>query len=158
MRLIDDLRNALGSINTDDLQVDVKTAPAIKTQADAVLTFYSEAVKTASENSASQETDDFKEGTLEVDVTAVSGTTPVLRIEVQTSPDNVTFFHCDTIADKEREGNLTRLTAPVTGAGISTVSKHILWIKNLSRYTRLALTIAGTTPSFTFTAKVTAYA
>lgn len=158
LQLIDDLRNALGSVNTDDLQVDVKTAPVIKTQADAVLTFYDAAVKTASENSASQASDKFKEGLLEVNVTAVSGTTPTLVVAVETSEDDVTWFHNTTLADKQRQGSLTRLTAPTDEAKITTVTKHVAWLKNLSRHTRLALTIDGTTPSFTLTAKVTPYA
>ena len=158
LQLIDDLRNALGSVNTDDLQVDVKTAPVVKTQADAVLTFYDAAVKTASENSASQASDDFRDGLLEVDVTAVSGTTPTLIVAVETSEDDVTWFHNTVLTDKERQGSLTRLTAPTDEAKIKKISEHLAWIKNLSRYIRLVLTIGGTTPSFTLTAKVTPYA
>lgn len=158
LQLIDDLRNTLGSVNTDDLQIDVKTAPVIKTQADAVLTFYAAAVKTASENSAGQASDKFKDGLLEVNVTAVSGTTPTLIVEVETSEDDVTYFHSATLTEKLVAGSLTRLTAPTTEAQIQTVSKHKMWLNNLSRYTRLALTIGGTTPSFTITAKVTPYA
>ena len=158
LQLIDDLRNALGSVNTDDLQTDVKTLPVIKTQADSVLIFYNAAVKTSSENSASQATDAFRDAILEVDVTAVSGTTPTLIAAVETSDDDTTWFHNTILADKERQGSLTRLTAPTDEAKITTVSKHIAWLKNLSRYTRLVLTIGGTTPSFTITAKVTPYA
>lgn len=158
LQLIDDMRNALGSVNTDDLQIDVKTAPVIKTQADAVLTFYSAVVKTASENSASQACDAFRDAILEVDVTAVSGTTPTLIVAVETSEDNINWFHNTILADKERQGSLTRLTAPTDEAKITTVSKHVAWLKNLSRFIRLVLTIGGTTPSFTITAKVTPYA
>lgn len=32
LQLIDDLRNALGSVDTDDLQVDIKTAPTLTVQ------------------------------------------------------------------------------------------------------------------------------
>jgi len=158
LQLIDDLRNALGSVNLDDLQIDVKTAPIIKTQADTVLTFYSASVKTASENSASQATDKFRDAILEVDVTAVSGTLPTLIVAVETSEDDSTWFHNTVLADKERQGVLTRLTVPTDEAKITTVTKHIAWLKNLSRYMRLVLTIGGTTPSFTITAKVTPYA
>jgi len=158
LQLIDDLRNALGSVNTDDLQIDVKTMPVIKTQADAVLTFYSAAVKTASENSASQASDAFRDAMLVVNVTAVSGSTPTLIVAVETSDDNITWFHNTILVDKERPGSLTRLTAPTDEAKITTVSKHIAWLNNLSRYTRLVLIIGGTTPSFTITAEVTPYA
>ena len=123
-----------------------------------IITFYDAAVKTASENSAAKEVYPARSGIVEVDVTAVSGTTPVLRVFVETSPDNVTWFHCASVSEKERQGNLTRLTAPVTGAGINDVRKVVAWVENLSRYVRLALTITGTTPSFTFSSKVTLYA
>lgn len=130
----------------------------IKEYVDKVLTFYSAAVKTASENSASQASDKFRDGLLEVDVTAVSGTTPTLIVTVETSEDDVTYFHSATLTEKLAAGSLIRLTAPTTEAMIQTVSKHKMWLKNLSRYTRLALTIAGMSPSFTLTAKVTPYA
>lgn len=154
----DEIRKAFGSVNLDDLQVDVKTLPVIKTQADAVLTFYSGAVKTASEYSASQASDKFRDAVLEVDVTAVSGTTPTLIVAAETSEDDVTWFHNTILTDKERQGSLTRLTVPTDEAKITTVTKHIVWLRNLSRHMRLSLTIAGTTPSFTLTAKVTPYA
>lgn len=123
-----------------------------------ILTFYNAAVKTATENSAAQACDDFIDAILEVDITAVSGTTPTLIVAVETSEDGITWFHNTILADKERQGSLTRLTAPTDEAKITTVSKHVAWLKNLSRSMRLALTIGGTTPSFTITAKVTPYA
>jgi len=158
LNLIADLRNALGSENIDDFRTVVRGMPVIKTQADAVLTFYSAAVKTASENSASQASNAFRDAMLVVDVTAVSGTTPTLIVAVETSDDNITWFHNTILVDKERPGSLTRLTAPTDEAKITTVSSHIARLKNLSRYTRLVLTIGGTTPSFTITAEVTPYA
>lgn len=123
-----------------------------------IITFYNNATKTASENSASYLIHPHKEGILEVDVTAVSGTSPTLVIAVETSEDGTTWFHNTILADKDRQGNLTRLTAPTDEAKITTVSKHVCWLKNLSRYVRFVLTIAGTTPSFTITAKGTFYA
>lgn len=123
----------------------------------AVLTFYTAAVKTASENSASQASSAYRDALLEVDITAVSGTSPTLIIAVETSEDNVTWFHNTVLSDKERQGSLTRLTAPTDEAKITTVSKHVAWLRDLSAYIRLALTIGGTLPSFTITAKVTPY-
>ena len=121
------------------------------------LTIYDAAVKTVSENSEAK-VNFYKTGLLEIDITAVSGTTPTLVVEVETSEDGTTWFHNTTVTDKKRQGNLTRLTAPTDEAKITTVSKHITWLEKLSKYYRLALTIAGTTPSFTITAKVTSYA
>lgn len=122
-----------------------------------IIVIYNAAVKTASENGTSYLVHPFKEGILEVNVTAVSGTTPTLVIAVETSEDEITWFHNTILADKERQGSLTRLTVPTDEAKITTVTKHIAWLMNLSRYVRLVLTIAGTTPSFTITAKATLY-
>jgi len=130
----------------------------IKEYVDKALIFYTAAVKTASENSASQASDKIRDALLEVDVTAVSGTTPTLIVAVETSEDDVTWFHNTVLADKDRQGSLTRLTAPTDEAKITTITKHTAWLKDLSRYTRLALTIGGTNPSFTITVKVTPYA
>lgn len=122
-----------------------------------VVSFYAAATKTASENSASVRTTHFKKARLDVDVTAASGTTPTLVIEVQTSYDGTEWFPAATLTDKERQGSLTRLTAPTDEAKITVVGNYTCEIDNLSDYARLALTITGTTPSFTFTAKVTFY-
>lgn len=122
-----------------------------------IIVVYNAIAKTASENGTSYLTHPFKNGLLEVDVTAVSGTTPTLIVSVETSEDGTTWFHNTILADKERQGSLTRLTAPTDEAKITTVTKHIAWLMNLSRYARLVLTIGGTTPSFTITAKLTLY-
>jgi len=139
-------------------QVDVLSQPNIRAQEATNITFYSAAVKTESENSASQDTSKYRNAMLIVDVTAVSGTTPTLVIQVQTSPDGTNWYHNSMVTDKDREGSLTRLTAPTDEAKITTVSSHICWCKDLSKYTRLALTITGTTPSFTVSAVMTPYA
>lgn len=123
-----------------------------------IIVFYSAAVKTASEDGTSWLIHPHEEGVLTVDVTAVSGTSPTLVIAVETSEDGTTWFHNTIVADKDRQGDLVRLTAPTIEAKITTVSKHVAWLMNLSRYVRLVLTIAGTTPSFTITAKGSFYA
>lgn len=122
-----------------------------------IIVIYNAAVKTASEDGISYLIHPFQNGILEVNVTAASGTTPTLIITIETSEDGTTWFHNTILSDKERQGNLTRLTVPTDEAKITTVSKHIAWLYNLSRYMRLTLTIAGTTPSFTITAKATLY-
>jgi hypothetical protein len=68
-----------------------------------------------------------------VDVTAVSGTTPSLTVTVQDSPDGTTWTTRDTFGAKTAVSNETR-TLP----------------SGLDVFQRVAWTITGTTPSFTF--------
>jgi hypothetical protein len=66
LQLIDDLRNALGSVNTDDLQVDVKTAPTITVQSlggDKLLAYESVAVSSTSDTNLSAGTNTLVSGT-----------------------------------------------------------------------------------------------
>lgn len=72
-----------------------------------------------------------------VDITAVSGTTPSMTVNVEWSHDNVNWFIADP-ADA-----FTALTVAAKRVKIFTV-------KGL--YARLNYTISGTTPSFTFSA------
>lgn len=76
-----------------------------------------------------------------VNVTAATGTTPSLTIEVQWSQDGTTFASAAT------PDVFTAITA--TGAVVKSFQAK-------GRYARLKYTITGTTPSFTAT--VTAYA
>jgi hypothetical protein len=99
-----------------------------------------------------------KEGTLQVDVTAIGGTAPNLIIEVQTSYDNNEWFYCNTLTEKDTVGSLTRLTAPTTEAKILAAGNHMCWIDRLSNYIKLVYTIGGTsTPTFTLSAKATLF-
>lgn len=84
-----------------------------------------------------------------VNVTAVSGTTPTLTVKVQHSFDGTTF------ADVPGA-----VTASITGSGLTvltlfpgvTVAANAAVSYPLARFWRLAWTIGGTTPSFTFAA------
>lgn len=84
LQLIDDLRNALGSVNTDDLQVDVKTVPAdvdirdLTPAQDGVLVwgFDGAAIHQIKTDAA---------GDLQVDVKTFGATTPVVYNVIMTT-------------------------------------------------------------------------
>lgn len=67
-----------------------------------------------------------------LDVTAASGTTPTLDVTLQTSSDNATWATVGTFAQK------------------TAVSSERKAFSGLDRFVRVIWTIAGTTPSFTF--------
>jgi hypothetical protein len=66
-------------------------------------------------------------------ITAASGTTPTLDVVVQDSPDGITWTTRDTFPQQTAQGTVTR-ALPGT----------------LVAFQRVSWTIAGTTPSFTF--------
>lgn len=72
-----------------------------------------------------------------VDITAVSGTTPSMTVNVEWSNDNANWFQADT-AD-----SFTAATA---------AQKKVKEFVAKGLYARLNFTISGTTPSFTFAA------
>lgn len=72
-----------------------------------------------------------------VDITAVSGTTPSMTVTVEWSNDNATWFASDP-AD-----TFTAATA---------AQKRVKEFTVKGQYARLAYTISGTTPSFTWAA------
>lgn len=76
----------------------------------------------------------YSEVYLALDVTAVTGTVPTLDIKVQISPDGVIWYDEGT--------SFTQVTA----ASRPPVKK----ITNFGKNVRIAYTIGGTTPSFTF--------
>ena len=70
--------------------------------------------------------------TVFADVTAVTGTNPVISIRLETSPDNVLFFPKSDVL--------------VTNV----VDKATVTFENLGKYAQIAYTITGSTPDFTF--------
>lgn len=74
---------------------------------------------------------------LEVEVSAVSGTTPSMTVEVQWSMDGTTFGPVDTTAD--------------AFAAITAVGNVVKQFTAKAPFFRLAWTVTGTTPSFTVT-------
>lgn len=123
-----------------------------------LITFYSAVAKTASENGSSVLVPDFKRALITANITAVAGTSPTLIIGFETSEDDTTWFHNGIVVDKDRQGSLTRTSAPTDEAKITTVTKHILWLTHFSKYLRPYLTITGSAgQSFTITLKGTFY-
>lgn len=100
------------------------------------ITLLASAARTANHSSGHDEgaAAEHTEAVLFVDVTAVSGTTPSLTINVETSWDGVNWWPH------------TALTA-ITAAG-----KARQTLQFLGTYLRLNNTITGTTPSFTYSA------
>ena len=85
-----------------------------------------------------------------VNVTAVSGTTPSCVFRLQWSPDNgTTWIDWDTT-------NLATTAFTATGTAVLKVASDLPIVANASkndivgRQVRVATTISGTTPSFTF--------
>lgn len=108
------------------------------------VTVLSSAARTASSESSAQTVRDREEKGLGsralsifLDVTVVSGTVPTLDVEVQWSHDGTTF------ASAQAADSFTQITAATKVAKRFDVKG--------SHY-RLKWTIAGTTPSFTFSA------
>jgi hypothetical protein len=99
-------------------------------------TLVASAAQTATGNSGPLALNDASVLDLEVNVSAVSGTTPSMTLAVQWSNDGVNFGSPDGGGDT---------FAAVTAAG--TVAKQ-LTVKGL--WAQIGWTITGTTPSFTF--------
>jgi hypothetical protein len=89
-------------------------------------------VQTASTNGGGVGTSAYGTLRLTLNVTAVSGTTPSMTVNVQTSQDNATW---STIA------SFPAATAVGTSRKV---------FNGVDRFTRATTTITGTTPSFTF--------
>lgn len=109
----------------------------------ALGTIVASAARTATGNeTVARGTSDHNNLALTLNVTASSGTTPSLTLAVQWSADGTNFGAADP-ADA---------FAAVTGNGV--VSKAFT-VK--AAFWRLAWTISGTTPSFTFTVDAVTY-
>lgn len=77
----------------------------------------------------------YKELTVYIDATAVTGTSPSMTVTYQISPDGVAFYdHTAGVA--------------ITAAG----RQSIRIPANIGAFGRIAYAISGTTPSFTFSA------
>lgn len=128
----------------------------------AFVTIADTGAKTASFNSASQINYNARGAIITAIISAVSGTSPTLTAQLQWSPDNGTTWYAYGPATAALSGvgalgiliypthfedaSTTTLTALTTGL---TVAKLIN--APLPRTWRIAYTIAGTSPSFTFT-------
>lgn len=95
------------------------------------LTLFPSATKTATATGDAVETGDRRVARLKLDVTAASGTSPTLDVDVETSRDGSTWY---------TSGSFTQATA------VGGEEKLFM----LDRFVRAKATIGGTTPSFTF--------
>ncbi|MEW6095366.1 MAG: hypothetical protein AB1567_02400 [bacterium] len=71
-----------------------------------------------------------------LDITAASGTSPTLDVTIEYSPDGSRWFTHTSFSQK------------------TTTGKDTLRISSLGAYMRIKYTIAGTTPSFTFSVDI----
>lgn len=76
-------------------------------------------------------------GAAYLDITAASGTSPTLDVKIEDSLDGVTYYTAGTFAQKTGTGK-DRLNLPGP----------------LTKFARAVSTIAGTTPSFTYSVKL----
>ena len=95
--------------------------------------------RTASGEGASTDLSNTKELIVTLDVTAASGTTPTLDVKIQHSPDGVKW------------SDLGTAFAQKTG-----VAREVKVFTQYHRYVKAVYTIAGTSPSFTFSVEATA--
>lgn len=93
-----------------------------------------------------------EKGTIFVNVSAVSGTTPTLVLTLQASDDETDWYDVAVVIDDTTEGDLTRVTAPTTEAKIVSAGKYYVEVPSgIGRYIRIKGVVGGTTPSFTCT-------
>ena len=116
--------------------------PQIQSVRDAQSAFIKEATilasaaRTASGNSSSPiDVAAYAGGVIAIDVTAVSGTSPSMTVNVVTCSDSGTS-NC---------GFVHTASSAITATG-----KTLLKVNNFGRFVRIEYTISGTSPSFTF--------
>ncbi len=97
------------------------------------------AAQTASFNSGSVDLQKFRRAMFQIDIGAVSGTSPTFDAKLQESTDNVTFT--------DLAGTNVAITQITTAN--HTVTMEVRAGQLTKRYVRVAVTIGGTTPSFT---------
>lgn len=91
------------------------------------------AARTANGNSDVFEfPESFDELLVYLDITAVSGTSPTMTVSYETSPDGTRWFTHTSFAAKTATG------------------KDVLKLQQIGRKGRIAFTVGGTSPNFTF--------
>lgn len=95
------------------------------------------AAQTATNNSGSTQSGEYRSVTFFLNVTVATGTTPSMTVKVQDSPDNITWYDTGSAF------------AAVTVAGQSRLT-----VTTLGTYVRAVSTITGTTPSFTYSIQI----
>ncbi len=119
---------------------DAETNTLPLSQKTTVFTLHASAAETATGQSAGVDLSTHREALAELNVTAVTGTSPTMTVSFQTSDDNADWYNLGDAF-----------------AGVTAVAKqNALRLTNVGRYLRAVWTIGGTTPSFTFTLKLVA--
>lgn len=95
--------------------------------------------------------EEYRELQLQVDVTAVSGTTPTLDITLQCSDDATTWF--DFPSTGQHGATLAQIT-DATGPNGDGTGGYMQCYSNIGKYVRIDYDVEGTNPSFTLTAKL----
>lgn len=99
------------------------------------LTILSPIAQTTSGTGAPIEVGEYREALVTLNITAVSGTSPTLAVQIQASDDGGTTWY------NLPNGSFT---------SASTVSSQAIQISTFGDYIRANFTVAGTSPSFTF--------
>lgn len=99
---------------------------------------FASSARTATATSGAENSSNYNALYAVLDITAVSGTTPTLDVKFQTSVDGSVWVDIAS-------GAFSQKTATGTDK---------LEISGIARYLRVVATIGGTTPSFTFSLKV----
>lgn len=108
------------------------------------LTLQASGAQTASGQGAAVEVGEYNQTLVTLNVTAASGTTPTLNAKLQASDDGgTTWYDLPSAA-------FTQLT------GVGTAVLQLTETNAFGDYIRVAYTIAGTSPSFTFAVKAVA--
>lgn len=117
----------------------------------SAVTLKASAAETASTTGSAVELGDNASMHVTVDVTAVSGTTPTMTVDIEGSDDNTNWAVIGTFgANGYRAGSVG--TAPSNLTGAATVRG----VLPAARYVRHKSTIGGTTPSFTYSVALSA--
>lgn len=110
------------------------------------LTLKSSAAQTASTVGSAVKADRGGSLLVTVAVTAASGTTPTMTVAIQGSVDNSTWVTLGTVGANGYNAGSTAVTAPSN----LTTSATVRAVVPAMPYVRYSSTIAGTTPSFTY--------
>ena len=102
-----------------------------------IINFHPSSAESASGNSSSMAIGNLVAGTLFVNVTAKSGTLPTLAVKVQHSPNDSDWYDVSGLTTNALNSVLATSVAPNT-------------LMPLADYVRVAWTIGGVGPSFTF--------
>ena len=113
---------------------------------------HASAAKTANFTTTGVDITNRREVCVHTVLSAVSGTTPRMILEIETSYDNTNWVHLKHIVDETTAGDNVTTTGDADRGKLKATGTCVTHISScLGKYIRLKGTISGTTPSFTFT-------